>query len=438
MNGRSLEERTEAVLTGDARGPSEPLLRPVSITNLASAELVPPRFVIDPLVPRRAVTLFGGHGGSGKSLLALILAAHVATGRVWAGFSVERGRALFVSLEDEGDLVRFRLRRIAEVYSLDLALLERNLEIVDGTASGIALAGEINDAGSRHLGVTAAFHDLQLLAQGADLIVVDNASDAFDGNENDRRMVRAFVRHLTAIALSADAGMVLLAHIDKAAAKFGAQGNNYSGSTAWHNSARSRLALVDDAGRVELRQEKLNLGAKAEPVSLRWAEGGVLVPLGSAGEFSRDREDADAVFAALQSAWAQGIELGAARTGSSTAFSVLSTFDGLPKHLKKPSDGAAFWAALNRLHGTGKIRTETVTTKHRKPRDILVQNGAPNALNGFGAHSTHTPQTPAPNKGVGGVGDWRAQNSEQIHSAQLGRTPTSTTGGTIDAGEVLL
>ena len=68
------------------------------------------------------------------------------------------------------------------------------------------------------------------------------------------------------IAREHDAAVVLLAHIDKAAARNGGQGNSYSGSTAWHNSARSRLALVEDeATGLELLHEKANFGKKRDP-----------------------------------------------------------------------------------------------------------------------------------------------------------------------------
>ena len=110
--------------------------------------------------------------------------------------------------------------------------------------------------------------------------MVDNASDAFAGDENNRRQVRAFMRMLVEVARANDAGLVLLAHVDKSAAKFGANRNSYSGSTAWHNSARSRLALTERDGRIELIHEKHNLGPAAEPVPLFWSASGVLMPAG--------------------------------------------------------------------------------------------------------------------------------------------------------------
>ena len=73
---------------------------------------------------------------------------------------------------------------------------------------------------------------------------------------------------LAAIARHHDAALVLLAHIDKNAAKDGARGNSYSGSTAWHNSARSRLALMEQDGHIQLLHEKANLSKKAPPLEM--------------------------------------------------------------------------------------------------------------------------------------------------------------------------
>ncbi len=115
--------------------------------------------------------------------------------------------------------------------------------------------------------------------EGADAILIDNASDTFGGNENGRAEVKKFVRLLAQeIARKNDAGLMLLAHVDKASAKFGAKGNSYSGSTAWHNSARSRLALLDENGALELRHEKANFSACASPVTLTRNPDGVLMP----------------------------------------------------------------------------------------------------------------------------------------------------------------
>ena len=261
----------------------------VSIAGLATATYDPPQFLVEGLIPEGHVTLLGGHGGVGKSMLALILAAHCASGWIWAGLQTKQTRSVFVSLEDSGDLVRHRLKRVVDCYGLDPEQIEAELVILDGTQGDAALAVEVNDMGARRIEPTANMVELRELVTGAGLIVIDNASDAFDGDENNRRQVRAFIRMLAQVAQEEGAAVLLLAHIDKNAAKNGSQGNSYSGSTAWHNSARSRLALVPSKCGVELRHEKLNIGRKVATIELDWSEdSGVLIPSQTVPETGRD------------------------------------------------------------------------------------------------------------------------------------------------------
>lgn len=165
-------------------------LRLIDLQGLQAAGVAPPRYIVRPYVPRGVVTLLGGHGGAGKSMLALTIAAHVAAGRRWADLETMPARVLYVSLEDPGDVVRFRLRRIIEACGLDAERVARGLIVLDGTETGGALALEYNNLGARVLLPTAELEELREQAEGCGLIVVDNASDAADFNENDRRMVR--------------------------------------------------------------------------------------------------------------------------------------------------------------------------------------------------------------------------------------------------------
>ena len=222
-----------------------PTFTEIDMSGLMQAEIDPPRFAIEPWLPLRQVALFGGHGGTGKSSIALVIAAHVACGRPFAGLVVRQMPVLFASLEDEHTLVMYRLKRIVRSYSLPPDEVMANIRLLDGANSASTLYAE-EQFGQTH--PTLAYHELARRCAGAGLVIIDNASDAFDANENHRRSVRAFIRCLAAIGRANDAAILLLAHIDKNAAKFGANGNTYSGSTAWHNSPRSRLALTDDDG----------------------------------------------------------------------------------------------------------------------------------------------------------------------------------------------
>jgi acetolactate synthase-1/2/3 large subunit len=76
-------------------------------TNVPARE-----WLVEGLIPSGTVTLLGGDGGTGKSLLALQLAAAVALARAWLGHPVKAGSAIFISAEDDRDELH---RRIADI-----------------------------------------------------------------------------------------------------------------------------------------------------------------------------------------------------------------------------------------------------------------------------------------------------------------------------------
>lgn len=374
--GAPLPAPPEAVPAVARDETAAPRLHLVSIRSLEDATLDPPRFVVDRIIPASEVTLLGGHGGSGKSILALSIAAHVAAGAgAWAGLAINGGPALFVSLEDRGDFVRWRLKKVIGACGLHAANVEEGLRVIDGTAAGALMAETFRD-GSARVAETPSMRELRALVRDAGLIVIDNASDAFDGNENARRQVRAFVRALKELGRANDAAVLLLAHIDKNAARFGGNGNSYSGSSAWHNSARSRLALVESDGKpLTLMHEKSNLGPKIAPLRLEWTPNGVLMPAGTVpGRQAHD--DAQEVLQALAAAEAQGVSVPGARTGPNTAQRVLETFDELPQWLRGRAGRDAFWTAINALHAGSRVVLEAYKTPDRKQRTRLRTVGA--------------------------------------------------------------
>jgi hypothetical protein len=71
---------------------------------------------------------------------------------------------------------------------------------------------------------------------------------------------------------------MLLAHVDKntSRARKAEGGEGYSGSTAWHNSARSRLYMTrTDMGTLTLEHQKSNLGKLREVLALEWPDAGL-------------------------------------------------------------------------------------------------------------------------------------------------------------------
>lgn len=249
------------------------LLIPVSLKDMLTNPPAPPKFVWDGLAPRGEVTLLSGHGEAGKTFIGLMLAISVALGRPLFGIAVERSRAVFVSLEDDGNKIRWRISLICKVWDIDPLDLDGWLTVLDGTEYP-----EMYVAPHKWAPGEATPTYAQLLQRVVDidagLIVIDNASDAFAGDENIRTMVRSFLRSLKQIAKASNGGVVLLSHVNRETAKGGFNDKEgYSGNTAWHNSVRSRLFLKKNkqTGLLTISQEKSNHGKSlADPIDLEW------------------------------------------------------------------------------------------------------------------------------------------------------------------------
>jgi hypothetical protein len=268
-------------LAGGARSSN---LSTVNVAEIFISPSPPPDFIWEGLVPRGVVTLMGAHGGTGKSMMALMLAVSVALGRQLWGCPTKQVKALFLSLEDGPSVVRHRLANICRIWSIDPAELHGHLHIVDGTEFPELFVAEGRGEGN----LTPSYDEMVEMIEAEDIgfLIVDNASDAFGADEIQRRHVRSFIRSLNHAIRQTNAGCLLLAHVDKNTSRNqkAEGGESYSGSTAWHNSARSRLFLVrENSGLLKLEHKKSNFGKKLEPIILAWPEHG-LPELAGSGE----------------------------------------------------------------------------------------------------------------------------------------------------------
>jgi len=232
--------------------------------------------------------LLGGHGGKGKSMLALQLACHLAAGKPFLGKPVSRAcRVLFYSAEDPGARVLRRVTAICAQAGLDADAVHANLCVIDATELD-PLFAEVQEVINMaepdakrpfyvtrrsHKG-TDAFVDLRCMVEAfdAEALVIDGASDTFDGDEVKRAQVRAFMRMLVRAHPARRMTVLLLAHVNRIAAGSRRAQNDdegYSGSTAWHNSARSRIYLdVLDSGQPVLKHKKNQEGTLEADVYL--------------------------------------------------------------------------------------------------------------------------------------------------------------------------
>ncbi|WP_313534255.1 AAA family ATPase [Haematobacter sp.] len=260
---------------------AEPKRESVFFPLSALANVDPPDrvWLVDNMIPSGTVTLLGGDGAAGKSLLAAQLSVAVAASdpATWIGRPVMHGAVVFVSAEDDADELHRRFAVVAKASRVDIEDLDRlsvrslagedALLAVQEGRSGVLRASGLYDELDRHIA------DVQPV-----LVVLDTLADLFPGNENDRAQARQFIGLLRALAIKHDCAVVLLAHPSQAGLR---DGSGVSGSTAWNNSVRSRLYLErvvvgGEEANVDARMlstKKANYGPKGEEITLTWREG---------------------------------------------------------------------------------------------------------------------------------------------------------------------
>ncbi|PYF12012.1 RecA-family ATPase [Rhodobacter viridis] len=312
---------------------------------------------VEGFVPGNTVTILNGDGGVGKSLVALQLAIATALGAPWLGLSVPRGRALFLTAEDERAVLHRRLANIAETESFELCDLDQlSLRSLAGCD---ALLADL-DPTTRKLRETALYGALAsfLDADRPALLVLDTLADLFGGDEINRAQARQFIGMLRRLAIEYETAIVLLAHPSLSGM---ASGSGSSGSTAWNNSVRSRLYLQrvrrdgeePDPNARTLEVMKANYGATGLSVAMRWQDGRFVTDAKAEGSLDRmaAKAKAERVFLKLlRETSAQGRHV-SHNPGPTFAPSLFAKMDGV-----EGCTSRGLREAMERLFAKGSIR----------------------------------------------------------------------------------
>jgi len=348
----------------------------VPVADIATAPPEPQAWWVADYLPAGHVTLLGGHGGAGKSTLALVAAACIAAGLPFLRLPTRAGRVLYFSAEDPGALVRRRLARVCRVLGVEPVALADRLQILDATDGDPTLYADARGHGARAGSLTATFGALRqhVEAELVDVLIVDNASDTFDADEINRAAVRAFVRSLAQLVRHRDGAVLLLAHVDKSTSRAGraASAESYSGSTAWHNSVRSRLFLVETSpGLLELQHQKSNLGPRREPVTLMWPRDGLPTLIDSPHAPSAADADMRALLALIAEFTGRGEHLSTSEQGRPSLTKALSGERSYPRHLSHSEVFAILRDAERR-----QLLTRESFKKDRKDRERFAISAA--------------------------------------------------------------
>ena len=326
---------------------------------------------VEGIIPANQVTILGGDGGVGKSLLALQLAVATAAGRCWIGRQVREGPALYLSAEDDRDELHRRLADIATAEGLTFEHLD-NL-VLRSLAGEDALLAML-DRKTGALATTPLLDELdaRIAEERPALVLLDTLADLHSGDENVRSQARQFIGILRGLAIRHSCAVLLLAHPSLSGM---ANGSGSSGSTAWNASVRSRLYLdrivedgyEPDADRRRLTVKKSNYGRTSGEIDMTWRSG-VFVP--DAPQSSLDRTAvglrAERVFLQLLRRHAEQGRRVSAQPGPTYAPSQFATHadaEGCTKRVFKVAMDKLFEAGRLRVaeHGSGaKARTHIV------------------------------------------------------------------------------
>ena len=241
----------ESVEAAKDKGRSVPRLINVNFEKLAEQETPPREWIIKDVIPRGSVTLLGGDGGVGKSMLAKQLCVAMATGTAWLNQQVKKEAALFLSAEDDHDELWRRFSDICRhtgVNFADLAGDPYNAERPPLIARSLAGENAIfatPEGRSNVLKPTKFFEEIEeyltkiaMPHRHPKLVVLNSLADFFGGNENDRSQARQFIGLLRGLCTIHKTTVVVLAH---PSVQGKLTGTGLSGSTAWNASVRSRL-----------------------------------------------------------------------------------------------------------------------------------------------------------------------------------------------------
>lgn len=328
-----------------------------------------PPFVIPEWLAAGVVTLLAAHGGVGKSHLSVYIAICLATGRhpFEPGESIDRVRVLLYSAEDSLLILQGRIVRYLKMLGVSSLDLDGWLLVLDATNSDNVLFG-MN-------GITARFEWLRERATqtGAQVLVFDNASDGFSGNEIDRAQVRQFMTALRQVAPT----VLLLAHVDAASSMADMEtAKGYSGSTAWHNSARARWFMARDkkTDEVTLELKKTNYGRAGAQAILGWDETYTAFRVTQTLRQARKAEDHRGVLLGLLAAAIDaGADVSPGATSVSSPFKVLQYMNGFPARLTQAEVNreVANWQALH-LVEREKFKK---ASRHQGERLVLTDGG---------------------------------------------------------------
>lgn len=226
--------KSNGIHVGAKAHEDEPKRSPLNWTELTDRTPPARHWALEGWLGMGHATLCAGGAGTGKSLLAQTIATSCALGKAYL---CDEG-APQVSLgwfgEDDRDELWRRQTAINSYFEIQMPELDKHLWVESFDGRDMLLAEPSAEFRGRLL-ATPLLEELraQVGDYRATVVVLDTVARIFGGNENDRVQVTQFL-HCLVGAMPHPVALLLLAHPSRGI------GAEFSGSSAWEGSVRSR------------------------------------------------------------------------------------------------------------------------------------------------------------------------------------------------------
>jgi hypothetical protein len=193
------------------------------------------------LLLRKLITMLIAPGGVSKSTIALIIAAHKALGRDFAGLPTKPGKTVIYNSEDDLDEQSRRLNAICVHYGFDFNTVRSQIYLIDREMIGLKLTENnppvLNGAHVNFL--IEACSDPE-----CDLLVLDPLVSLLSASEDDNMAMDYVMDVAKIIAREANVALMLVHHAKKPQGQAVQAGDVMSGRGASSTGWAARIALT--------------------------------------------------------------------------------------------------------------------------------------------------------------------------------------------------
>jgi len=211
--------------------------------NDASIDRKAEKWVLEPLIPRKSITILDGLGGSGKSWLALDISYAISTGQSFLGkFPIKtHGKVFYLTAEESPEVFAERLDLLQKHYPENkenfiwLSLLEEGVDMTSYLCT--------KKRGDRVVTETAEILEELIKEIQPIVTILDSFINFYGLNENDSEDAVFFYEVLKHLIREYNTNFIVLHHQNKEAMK-GATANDtisFRGSGVLREQARSRI-----------------------------------------------------------------------------------------------------------------------------------------------------------------------------------------------------